>query len=86
MFYLPGLCTYTETEGKLKKARVGYILRYSKNTIFNEHLVGKIKASPDARYLITAVAWGAGEQRAATLPRGGGQGQGKITAARSELR
>ena len=42
-FYLPGLCTHTETEGKhQRKSRVQNILKSSeKNTIFNEHHVDK---------------------------------------------
>ena len=37
VIYLPGVCTYTDTEGKQRKARVWNILEFSeKNTIFNE--------------------------------------------------
>ena len=40
VFYLPGLCTNTDTERKQRKARVRNILKKSeKNTIFNEHPV-----------------------------------------------
>ena len=40
VFYLPGVCTHTDTEGKQRKARVQNILKSSgKNTIFNEHPV-----------------------------------------------
>ena len=40
VFYLPGVCTHTDTEGKQRKARVRNILKSSKkNTIFNEHPV-----------------------------------------------
>ena len=39
VFYLPGACTHTDTEGKQRKARVRNILKISKNTIFNEHPV-----------------------------------------------
>ena len=40
MFYLPGVCTHTDTEGKQRKARVRNILKFlRKNTIFNEHPV-----------------------------------------------
>ena len=39
VFYLPGVCTHTDTEGKQREARVRNILKSSKNTIFNEHLV-----------------------------------------------
>ena len=40
VFYLPGECTHTDTEGKQRKARVWNILKSSeKNTIFNEHPV-----------------------------------------------
>ena len=38
VFYLPGMCTHADTEGKQRKARVRNILKSSeKNTIFNEH-------------------------------------------------
>ena len=40
VFYLPGGCTHTNTEGKQGKARVRNILKSSgKNTILNEHPV-----------------------------------------------
>ena len=40
VFYLPGVCTNNDTEGKQKKARVRDISKNSeKNTIFNEHPV-----------------------------------------------
>ena len=40
VFYLAGVCTHTDTEGKQRKARVRDILKYpGKNTIFNEHPV-----------------------------------------------
>ena len=43
VFYLPGVCTYTDTEGKQKKARVQNILKsLEKNTILNEHPVYSI--------------------------------------------
>ena len=42
VFYLPVVCTHTDTEGKQRKARVRNILKSSeKNTIFNEHHVCK---------------------------------------------
>ena len=42
VFYLPGVCTHADTEGKQRKARVRNILKSSeKNTIFNEHPVDK---------------------------------------------
>ena len=38
VFYLPGVCTHTDTEGKQRKARVRNIIKsLEKNTIFNEH-------------------------------------------------
>ena len=38
VFYLSGVCTHTDAEGKQRKARVRNILKSSeKNTIFNEH-------------------------------------------------
>ena len=40
VFYLPGVCTQTDTKGKQRKARVRNILKsLKKNTIFNEHPV-----------------------------------------------
>ena len=36
VFYLPGVCTHTDTEGKQSPKN---ILKSSKNTIFNEHPV-----------------------------------------------
>ena len=40
VFYLPGVCTHTDTEGKQGKVRVWNIFRNSeKNTILNEHPV-----------------------------------------------
>ena len=40
VFYLPGVCTQTDTKGKQRKARVRNILKsLDKNTIFNEHPV-----------------------------------------------
>ena len=47
VFYLPGVCTHTDTEGKQRKARVWNILKFlEKNTIFNEHPVSsKIKVT-----------------------------------------
>ena len=41
VFYLPGMCTHTDHEGKQIKARVRNSLKsLEKNTIFNEHPVG----------------------------------------------
>ena len=40
VFYLPGVCTHTDPEGKQRKARVRNIFKiFGKNTIFNEHPV-----------------------------------------------
>ena len=39
VFYLPGLCSHTDTEGKQRKARVRNILKSLKKSIFNEHPV-----------------------------------------------
>ena len=40
VFYLPGVCTQTDTKGKQRKARIRNILKsLDKNTIFNEHPV-----------------------------------------------
>ena len=36
VFYLPGVCTYTDTEGKQSPE---YFLKFGKSTIFNEHPV-----------------------------------------------
>ena len=41
VFYLPGVCTHTDTEGKQSPE---YFLKFSKNTIFNEHPVVKKEA------------------------------------------
>ena len=39
-FYLPGVCTHTDTKGKQRKTRVRNILKsFEKNTIFNKHPV-----------------------------------------------
>ena len=54
VFYLPGVCTHIDTEGKQRKVRVRNILKSSeKNTIFNEHPVfdlRKRKCSPDPEH------------------------------------
>ena len=40
VFYLPGVCTHNDTDGKQRKARVRNIFKNSeKNTILNEHPV-----------------------------------------------
>ena len=40
VFYLPVVCTHTDTEGKQSKAKVRNIFKnLEKNTIFNEHPV-----------------------------------------------
>ena len=40
VFYLRGVCTHTDTEGKQRGVRVRNILKSSgENTIFNKHLV-----------------------------------------------
>ena len=42
MFYLPGVCTHTDTKGKQRKTRVRNIINFfEKNTIFNEHPVSR---------------------------------------------
>ena len=38
VFYLPGVCTHTDTEGKQSPE---YFFLIGKNTIFNEHPVGR---------------------------------------------
>ena len=43
VFYLPGVCTHTDTEGKQCKE---YFKIFGKNTIFNEHPVFLL-ISPD---------------------------------------
>ena len=54
VFYLPGMCTHTETEGEQRKARDRYILKSSeKNTIFNEHPVAQHLAFYGARVYIS---------------------------------
>ena len=43
VFYLPDVCTHTDTEGTQRKARVRNIFQNSeKNTIFNAHPVHKV--------------------------------------------
>ena len=49
MFYLPGMCTHTGTEGKQRKVRV-----FEKNTIFNEHPVGWLMPFNDKNENLTA--------------------------------
>ena len=40
VFYLPGVCIHTDTEGKQRKVRVRNIFKkFEKNTIYNEHPV-----------------------------------------------
>ena len=39
VFYLPGVCTHNDTEGKQRKARGRNIFKKSEKTIFNEHPV-----------------------------------------------
>ena len=39
VFYLPGMCTHTDTEGEQRKASPEYFKIFGKNTIFNEHPV-----------------------------------------------
>ena len=40
VFYLPGVCTHTDTEGKQEKGKSPeYFIIFEKNTIFNEHPV-----------------------------------------------
>ena len=46
MFYLPGVCTHTDIEGKQRNSRVRNILKsskktqYSMNTLYNSHISG----------------------------------------------
>ena len=69
MFYLPGECTHTDTEGKQREARVRNILKSSgKNTIFNEHPVFR-NANHDARVTAQNV-----DLRTWAQMRGGGAG------------
>ena len=42
VFYLPGVCTHTDTEGKQSSE---YSKKIGKNTIFNEHPVGGVGTS-----------------------------------------
>ena len=46
VFYLPGMCTHTDTEGKRRKARADYFKNFEKNTIFNEHPVVTYNLTP----------------------------------------
>ena len=43
VFYLPGVCTHTDTEGKQRKARGRNIFKQSEKTIFNEHPIFAIQ-------------------------------------------
>ena len=48
VFYLPGVCTHTDTEGKQRKTRFRNIIKYlEKNKIFNEHPVYRHDAITD---------------------------------------
>ena len=52
VFYLPSVCTHTDTEGKQRKARVRKIFKiFRKNTIFNEHPVCYVTNSDLAMFL-----------------------------------
>ena len=42
VFYLPGLCSHTDTEGKQSPE---FFKKFGKNTIFNEHPVDNIKCA-----------------------------------------
>ena len=45
VFYLPGVCTHTDTEGKTEKGQSQeYFEIFGKNTIFNEHSVSPMMA------------------------------------------
>ena len=39
VFYLPGVCTHTDTVGKQRNTSLEYFKILRKNTIFNEHPV-----------------------------------------------
>ena len=43
VFYLPGVCTQTDTEGKQRKAKVRNSLKYSEKT---QHLMNTLYVSP----------------------------------------
>ena len=52
VFYLPCVCTHTDTEGNQRKVRVWNILKsLEKNTIFNEHPVCTL----DYMYLLSFI-------------------------------
>ena len=52
VFYLPVVCTHTNTVGKQRKASVRNILKSSgKNTIFNEHPVYEGKKKSEIIYM-----------------------------------
>ena len=53
VFYLPGECTHTDTEGKQRKARVRNISKSSKKHNINEHPVYDIHTFHTKTYLIT---------------------------------
>ena len=43
VFYLPGVCTHNDTEGKREMPEPGIFLKIRKKTIFNEHPVSEAK-------------------------------------------
>ena len=58
VFYLPGIVTHTDIEGRQRKARVGNILKsLEKNTIFNEHPVKETHFVKGNRKGDPAVLW-----------------------------
>ena len=59
VFYLPGMCTHTDTEGKERKVRVRNILKfwektqYLMNTLYQtdtRHWTGKVKDTSSQKY------------------------------------
>ena len=48
VFYLPGVCTHTDTEGKQSSE---YFEKFGKNTIFNEHPVPYICSKENISFL-----------------------------------
>ena len=76
VFYLPGVCAHTDTEGKQRKARVRNIFKHpEKNTIFYKHpVVSLFTAENHVFFIIIA------QSSVLLLKRGGG-----LMAARREV-
>ena len=56
VFYLPGVCTHTDAEGKQTSE---YLKKIEKNTIFNEHPVYNIKQKNTVLIFSSMFQWNA---------------------------